>query len=70
MTERLAEDICGDITINIRWNGAVYPVTAHSDMTFLEFKEAVQQLTKVRPDKQKLLNIKYKGKWTRFHAVI
>ena len=51
------------LTINVRWNGEMYPVSVHKDMTLLDFKESVQSQTKVRPDKQKLLNIKCRGEF-------
>uniref|UniRef100_A0A2P2HZU0 Ubiquitin-like domain-containing CTD phosphatase 1 n=2 Tax=Hirondellea gigas TaxID=1518452 RepID=A0A2P2HZU0_9CRUS len=57
------EDECKpSLSVSIKWSGGVYPISIYDGMTVIEFKEAVYSETKVRPDKQKIVNLKCKGK--------
>ncbi|KAL7307215.1 hypothetical protein TKK_0000938 [Trichogramma kaykai] len=52
-----------EIKIIVKWSGADYPVNDIGDNdTVLTLKEKIQKLTGVRVDRQKLLNLKFKGK--------
>jgi len=51
-----------DITIVIKWSGKEYPIsdlTEHDTVAIL--KHEICNKTQVRPERQKLLNLKYKG---------
>ncbi|CAB0030606.1 unnamed protein product [Trichogramma brassicae] len=52
-----------EIKIIVKWSGADYPVNDIGENdTVLTLKEKIQKLTGVRVDRQKLLNLKFKGK--------
>ena len=65
-----SNDNNGITTINIKWNGSVYPLSAYDEMTVGQFKAVVQNHTNVRPDNQKLVNLRYKGNVTFLHALL
>ncbi|CAL4122732.1 unnamed protein product [Meganyctiphanes norvegica] len=47
----------------VKWNGKEYNIDiGDSISTVLDFKKAIEQHTNVRPERQKLLNLKLKGK--------
>lgn len=51
-----------DVSIIVKWNGKEYPITDLSDQeTVAVLKHEIARLTNVRPNRQKLLNLKYKG---------
>lgn len=51
-----------DVSIIVKWNGKEYPITDLSDQeTVAVLKHEIARLTNVRPERQKLLNLKYKG---------
>lgn len=50
------------LMLSIKWDSKVYPVSVYDGMTVADFKQAIQTETKVRPDKQKIVNLKWKGK--------
>lgn len=51
-----------DVSIIVKWNGREYPVTDLSDQeTVAVLKHEIARLTNVRPERQKLLNLRYKG---------
>ncbi|XP_018011476.1 ubiquitin-like domain-containing CTD phosphatase 1 isoform X2 [Hyalella azteca] len=50
------------MSLSVKWNGALFPIDIYEGMTVSEFKEEIQTQTKVRPEKQKLINLKAKGK--------
>lgn len=47
--------------IIVKWSGKEYEVTLTENDTVADLKEAIQKATGVRPDRQKLLNLKLKG---------
>lgn len=51
-----------DVSIIVKWNGKEFPITDLSDQeTVAVLKHEIAKLTNVRPERQKLLNLKYKG---------
>lgn len=51
-----------DVSILVKWNGKEYPITDLSDQeTVAVLKHEIARLTNVRPERQKLLNLKFKG---------
>lgn len=51
-----------DVSFIVKWNGKEYPVTDLSDQeTVAVLKHEIARLTNVRPERQKLLNLRYKG---------
>ncbi|KAK8751460.1 hypothetical protein OTU49_008578 [Cherax quadricarinatus] len=50
-------------SITVKWNGKEYDIEVdESVMTVKDFKDAIEKQTCVRPHRQKLLNLKLKGK--------
>lgn len=50
-------------SVIVKWNGKEYNIDiGDSISTVLDFKKAIQHHTNVRPERQKLLNLKLKGK--------
>ncbi|ROT68035.1 ubiquitin-like domain-containing CTD phosphatase 1 isoform X1 [Penaeus vannamei] len=50
-------------TVTVKWNGKEYDVEVdEAIMTVRDFKNAIEKQTCVRPERQKLLNLKLKGK--------
>nr|XP_026691246.1 ubiquitin-like domain-containing CTD phosphatase 1 isoform X1 [Ciona intestinalis] len=54
----------------IKWNGQNYPLEISPDMTVKDLKLLIEGETKVRSDRQKLLNLKFKGKPAEENAVL
>lgn len=55
-----SEDLFGEIAV--KWNGQEYKVTQlTSSQNVLDFKRELHQLTKVLPERQKLLGLKSKS---------
>lgn len=51
-----------DVSIIVKWNGKEYPILDLSDQeTVAVLKHEIAKLTNVRPERQKLLNLKHKG---------
>lgn len=51
-----------DLSIIVKWNGKEFPILDLSDQeTVAVLKHEIAKLTNVRPERQKLLNLKYKG---------
>lgn len=51
-----------DVSILVKWNGKEYPITDLSDQeTVAVLKHEIARLTNVKPERQKLLNLRYKG---------
>lgn len=51
-----------EIKITVKWSGEEYPITdIEENDTVLSLKEKIENLTGVRPERQKLLNLKFKG---------
>lgn len=51
-----------DVSIIVKWNGKEYPITDLSDQeTVAVLKHEIAKLTNVRPERQKLLNLKHRG---------
>ncbi|KAK4323488.1 hypothetical protein Pmani_005803 [Petrolisthes manimaculis] len=49
--------------ITVKWNGKEYEIEVDEDMmTVRDFKETIERQTGVKPPRQKLLNLKLKGK--------
>ncbi|XP_011497075.1 PREDICTED: ubiquitin-like domain-containing CTD phosphatase 1 [Ceratosolen solmsi marchali] len=52
-----------EIKITVKWSGEEYSITdIEENDTVLSLKEKIQKMTGVRPERQKLLNLKFKGK--------
>lgn len=52
-----------DVSIIVKWNGKEYAITDLSDQeTVAVLKHEIAKLTNVRPERQKLLNLKHRGK--------
>ena len=50
------------VKITVKWSGEEYPITDIGENdTVMSLKEKIQRLTGVRPERQKLLNLKFKG---------
>lgn len=51
-----------DVSIILKWNGKEFKITDLSDQeTVAALKHEIAKLTNVRPERQKLLNLKHKG---------
>lgn len=51
-----------DVSIIVKWNGKEFPILDLSDQeTVAVLKHEIAKLTNVRPERQKLLNLKYRG---------
>lgn len=51
-----------EVKIIVKWSGEEYPITdIDKNDTVLTLKEKIQKVTGVRPDRQKLLNLKFNG---------
>jgi ubiquitin-like domain-containing CTD phosphatase 1 len=51
-----------EIKITVKWSGEEYSITdIQENDTVLSLKEKIQKMTGVRPERQKLLNLKFKG---------
>lgn len=51
-----------DVSIIVKWNGKEFPILDLSDQeTVAVLKHEIAKLTNVRPERQKLLNLKHKG---------
>ncbi|XP_076031571.1 ubiquitin-like domain-containing C-terminal domain phosphatase 1 [Oratosquilla oratoria] len=48
--------------VNVKWSGKEYPIKAFHANTLLHFKNAVCEATGVLPERQKLLNLRLRGK--------
>lgn len=54
------EDVC---LITLKWSGKEFPLNDLSEQdTVAMLKHEIYKKTQVRPERQKLLNLKYKGK--------
>lgn len=52
-----------EITIVVKWSAKEYPITDLTDQdTVAVLRHEIFKRTLVRPNRQKLLNLKYKGK--------
>lgn len=52
-----------DVSIIVKWNGKEFPINDLSDQeTVAVLKHEIAKLTNVRPERQKLLNLKHRGK--------
>lgn len=49
------------IKLIIKWSGKEYEIELTENDTVGDLKNVIQKQTGVRPDRQKLLNLKYKG---------
>lgn len=47
--------------IIVKWSGKEYEIAITENDTVTDLKQAIQKATGVRPDRQKLLNLKLKG---------
>lgn len=47
--------------IIVKWSGKEYEVELTENDTVLSLKQAIHKQTGVRPDRQKLLNLNFKG---------
>lgn len=50
-----------DTNIVVKWSGKEYNIDLTEFDTVLDLKHAIQKQTGVRPERQKLLNLKLKG---------
>ena len=52
-----------EVTIVVKWSAREYPITDLTDQdTVAVLRHEIFKKTQVRPERQKLLNLKYKGK--------
>lgn len=52
-----------EIVIVLKWSGKEYPLTDLTDQDTVEMlRHEIFRKTQVRPERQKLLNLKHKGK--------
>lgn len=65
----------GILKITVKWSGKEYIIEIEENSTVSDLKSMIQKETGVRPDRQKLLNLKLKGEWrttkkkhTQFHV--
>lgn len=59
--------------IIVKWSGKEYEITITENDTIADLKQAIEKATGVRPDRQKLLNLKLKGKTNLefyFHSAV
>lgn len=57
-----------DVSIIVKWNGKEFPIMDLSDQeTVAVLKHEIAKLTNVRPERQKLLNLKHKGLYISFN---
>lgn len=54
----------GMMKITVKWSGKEYEIELDENSTVAQFKCMIHRETGVRPDRQKLLNLKLKGKQT------
>lgn len=52
----------GTLKITVKWSGKEYEVEVDDNTTVAHLKTIIQKETGVRPDRQKLLNLKLKGR--------
>lgn len=51
-----------DLKLIVKWSGAEYEIEVDQQDNIAMLKHEIFKKTNVRPERQKLLNIKYKGK--------
>lgn len=51
-----------DLKLLVKWSGAEYDVELHPQDNIAVLKHEIFKKTNVKPERQKLLNLKYKGK--------
>lgn len=51
----------GTLKITVKWSGKEYEIEIDENSTVANFKSMIHKETGVRPDRQKLLNLKLKG---------
>lgn len=47
--------------IFVKWSGKEYEIELAEDETVIDLKNAIEKATGVKPERQKLLNLKLKG---------
>lgn len=56
--------VSNEIKIIVKWSGKEFPIEDLTDQdTVAVLKHEICKKTQVKPPRQKLLNLKYKGKW-------
>lgn len=57
--------------IIVKWGGKEYPITDLTDQDTVDvLRHEIFKLTQVRPDRQKLINLKYKGRLNTVFSVM
>lgn len=56
-----ADEMNTDLKILVKWSGKEYDVDLNENDTITDLKNAIHKRTGVRPDRQKLLNLRHKG---------
>lgn len=51
-----------ELKLIVKWSGAEYDVELHPQDNIAVLKHEIFKKTNVKPERQKLLNVKYKGK--------
>lgn len=60
-----------NIKIIVKWSGKEYEISDLTENDTVEkLKDSIYKVTGVRPPRQKLLNLKHKGKWKKNFLVI
>lgn len=57
-----------ELKILVKWSGKEYEVALSENDTVADLKTLIHKETGVRPDRQKLLNLKLKGKQTLIYS--
>lgn len=58
------------IKLSVKWNGREYEIPEFSPSDSVAMlKVAIENATGVRPERQKLLNVKFQGKYNVFTAI-
>jgi len=54
-----------ELVVIVKWSGKEYPVDLTDQDTVEVLRHEIFRKTQVRPERQKLLNLKYKGTYLR-----
>lgn len=52
------------VPINLKWNGKDFNIELTENDTIFDLKKEIEKQTGVKPEHQKLLNLKLKGKYS------
>lgn len=49
--------------VTVKWSGKEYEIEVKDDMTVSSFKDSIEAHTGVKPERQKILNLKHMGRY-------